>query len=67
LGNPSAVPTLRDLVRKYKSDVIFLSETLVHANKIEEIRVRLGFDGAFAVERIGRSGGLAFLWRKPFE
>jgi exonuclease III len=34
LGNSSAVPTLRDLVRKYKVDVIFLCETLVHANKI---------------------------------
>ncbi|MCH80235.1 hypothetical protein A2U01_0001001 [Trifolium medium] len=66
LGNSSAVPTIRDLVRKYKVDVIFLCETLVHANKIEEIRVGLGFDAFFAVDRIGRSGGLAILWRQPF-
>jgi hypothetical protein len=39
----------------------------VHANKIEEIRSRLGFDGAFVVDRIGRSGGLACLWKLPFE
>jgi len=66
LGNPSAVPTLRDLARKYRLDVLFLCETLVHANKIEEIRIRLGFDAAFAVDSIGISGGLAILWKHPF-
>jgi exonuclease III len=66
LGNPRAVPTLRDLARKYRVEVIFLCETLVHANKIEETRVRLGFDASFAVDRIGRSGGLAVLWKHPF-
>jgi hypothetical protein len=36
---------------------------LVHANKITEIKIKLGFDESFAVDRIGRSGGLALLWR----
>lgn len=63
MDNPRAVLTLRDLLRTYQPDVIFLCETLVHANKIEEIRVRLGFDASFAVDRIGRSGGLA----QPYE
>ncbi|MCH82637.1 endonuclease/exonuclease/phosphatase family protein [Trifolium medium] len=61
------VPTLCDLVQKYRADVIFLCETLVHANKIEEVRVRLGFDASFAVDRVGRSGGLAILWKHPFD
>jgi exonuclease III len=65
LGNLSVVPTIRYLVRKYKPDIFFLCETLMHANKIEEVRVRLGFDGAFAVDKIGRSGGLACLWKSP--
>ncbi|WJX96618.1 hypothetical protein P8452_77796 [Trifolium repens] len=63
LGNPSAIPTLRDLVRTYQPDVMFLCETLVHANKIVEIRIKLGFDEAFAVDRIGRSGELAIMWK----
>jgi hypothetical protein len=67
LGNPSAVPTLRDLARKYRLNVLFLCETLVHANRIEEIRVRLGFDASFAVDKIGRSGGLAIFWKHPFD
>ncbi|MCH84659.1 endonuclease/exonuclease/phosphatase family protein, partial [Trifolium medium] len=37
-----------------------------HANKIEETRIRLGFDASFAVDKIGRSGGLAVLWKHPF-
>jgi exonuclease III len=63
LGNPSAIPTLKDLVRTYQPDAMFLCETLVHANKITEIKNKLGFDAAFAVDRIGRSGGLALLWK----
>jgi hypothetical protein len=59
LGNPSAVPFIRDLVCKYKLDILFLCETLVHANKIEEVRVRLGFEEAFVVIRLGEAVG----WR----
>ncbi|MCH86334.1 endonuclease/exonuclease/phosphatase family protein [Trifolium medium] len=29
--------------------------------------MKLGFDNAFAVDRIGRSGGLAILWRRKAE
>ena len=58
---------MRDLVQKHKLDVLFLCETLVHANKIEEIHIRLGFEEAFIVSGIGRSGGLAILWRHPLK
>ncbi|KAJ9558242.1 hypothetical protein OSB04_012856 [Centaurea solstitialis] len=30
---------------------------------MEEIRAQLGFEGCFAVDAIGHSGGLGFLWR----
>jgi len=65
--NLSAVPTIRDLVRKFKPFVLFLCETIVHSNKIEEIHVWIGFDGAFAVDSIRRSRGLACLWKSPFD
>lgn len=44
-----------------------MCETLVHANKIEEVHVKLGFDAAFRVDRIGRGGGLAIFWKHPFD
>lgn len=64
LGHPRAVPSLRDLVRSHKPDIIFLCETLCNENKVQEVRRVLGFEGCFVVDKQGRSGGLALLWRK---
>ncbi|XVF48893.1 hypothetical protein PTKIN_Ptkin03bG0225100 [Pterospermum kingtungense] len=50
-------------VKTHKPDVIFLFETLSNSSKVENLRVRLGFEGALAVYCIGRSGGLCVLWR----
>ena len=36
---------------------------MVHSNRIEEVRMALGFYKAFMVDNQGRSGGLAMLWR----
>lgn len=36
------------------------------ANKVEELRTRFGFDHCFSVDRVGRSGGLAILWKNNF-
>lgn len=67
LGNLRVVPSTRDLVRTYHSDVIFLSKTLVHANNIEELCVRTGFDFAFPIDITNRSGSLTLLWRQLFD
>ncbi|RZB54606.1 putative transcription repressor OFP9 [Glycine soja] len=50
----SSLPVLRDMVRVYKLDVLFLSEALVQASRIEEIRVGSGYQRAFTVDG-GRS------------
>nr|DAD46191.1 TPA_asm: hypothetical protein HUJ06_004421 [Nelumbo nucifera] len=65
LGNPRAVRDFRELICSRKPDVIFLFKTLVHVNKIEEIRIQISFVGAFAMDREGRGGGIAFLWKNP--
>jgi hypothetical protein len=64
LGSPSVVPKIKFLVRYYNPSILFLSETLIHTNKIEEFRYLLGFDYCFAPDRIGRGGGIALFWRK---
>jgi hypothetical protein len=38
-------------------------ETKCRNAKMERVRVRIGFEGLFVVEPIGKSGGLAMLWR----
>lgn len=34
LGHPQAVPVIRELVRAHRPGVMFLYETLAHANKV---------------------------------
>ena len=43
--------------------VVFLFETMVNSNKIESLRVKLGFQNALVVDRLGRGGGVAVLWK----
>lgn len=43
LGNLRAVPTLKDLIRCHRPDVLVLMETLAIVRRIEEIRVQVGF------------------------
>jgi len=63
LGSPSAILDLKYLVRHFNPDILYLSETLVHRNKIEDLRYLLGFDSCISVDGTGRGGGLALFWR----
>jgi hypothetical protein len=63
IGSPSTVPDLKYLVWHFNPDLLFLSESLAHQNKIEELRFLLDYDCCFHVDRTGRGGGLALFWR----
>lgn len=63
LGNPRALGTLQELIREKRPHFIFLVETISSVLQLDEIKVLLGYDGVFAVSNVGRSGGLAFLWK----
>lgn len=43
LGNPRTVRLLGDLLKDRKPDVLFLSETISTASKIEVLRIKFGF------------------------
>ena len=62
LGQAYAVHALSDLVKTHRPMVVLLFETLVNSNKIESLRVKLGFNNALAVDKEGRGGGVAVLW-----
>ncbi|CAN0876963.1 hypothetical protein LINGRAHAP2_LOCUS11596 [Linum grandiflorum] len=49
LGNTRAVRVLGELIKAHRPDVVFLSETLVSNQKMEEVRVKIKFEGCFAV------------------
>lgn len=63
LGTQSAVRVLGVMLNSYKPDLVFLSETLSVSNKIEEISSKFGFPNFFSVDRQGRGGGIAVLWK----
>ncbi|GMY35564.1 hypothetical protein FCV25MIE_30806 [Fagus crenata] len=67
LGNPKAVRALHHMVKKKGPEVLFLMETKLDAVRMEVIRIKLGFDNAFTVPSLGRSGGLALLWKAEAE
>ncbi|KAF7824555.1 reverse transcriptase [Senna tora] len=58
------IRALRDLVSQTKPQVVFLMETKAKRKKMDNVRRRMGFDFGVYVDAIGRSGGLAVLWKK---
>ncbi len=62
LGNPRTVRFLRRLVKEKLSDLVFLMETMLSQKHVEKIRLSLRFDCCFAVDCVGKSGGLILLW-----
>lgn len=63
VGNPRTVRVLSDLVKSLNPDFLFLSETISKADKVEQIRIKLGFSHCFAVDCVGHSSGLGVFWR----
>jgi hypothetical protein len=63
LGLDAAVGELRDLVRSYNPAVVFLSETKLKTRAMDRLKWSLGFKHGVVVDCVGRSGGLALLWR----
>jgi hypothetical protein len=50
------------MVKEKKPNFLFLIETISSKKRMEVLRVRLGFEGLFVVEPVGRSGELALFW-----
>ena len=64
LGNPRTVNELYRLVKAKKTSLVFLMETKLRKEKLERVRVKLGFPNMFEVDSVGKSGGLALFWNK---
>lgn len=64
LGNSRAVRSLGDLIKSYKPDNIFLSETIYLESRINDLCNKFGYRHHFMVDSIGRSGGLAVMWKQ---
>ncbi|XP_056688805.1 uncharacterized protein [Spinacia oleracea] len=67
LGNPNEADDLRDLIRREVPSLVFLSETKLSGVEFGRVKRRLGDFEGLAVDSMGRSGGVALLWRKEIE
>lgn len=67
LGSPRAIRILKDLIKTHNPNFVFLSETLVEVKDMSEITNKLGFENSYAVNRVGRGGGLAILWKNTID
>ena len=63
VGNRDTVRVLGDLLKSINPAFVFLSETLVTSNTINELCSKFGFADCFTVDRVGRGGGLAVMWK----
>ncbi|KAK9677866.1 hypothetical protein RND81_11G172600 [Saponaria officinalis] len=55
---------LRDLLRREAPAAVFLCETKLSSREMDRVKEKLEDYGGLAVDCAGRSGGVAFLWRK---
>lgn len=63
LGNPRPVRDLHQMVKDKKPKMVFIMETKLSSRRTDFLKRKLGFENIFAVDSVGRSGGLALLWR----
>ncbi|CAN0885533.1 hypothetical protein LINGRAHAP2_LOCUS15138 [Linum grandiflorum] len=61
---PRAVRVLGELVKTHRPGVVILLETFANKSRMEEVRVDLKFEGCFAVDVMGHSGGICILWKE---
>ena len=66
LRTPRSVGALRNLVRRWDPDVIFLSETKKKIAGMKKIKLKLGFVNGLYVQTQGKGGGLALFWKREF-
>jgi exonuclease III len=57
------VRDLRLMVKEKRPNFVFLMETKIRNPRLQKLRVSIGFEGLLTVEPVGKSGGLAILWR----
>ena len=67
LRNPRSVRVLRELVQRWKPNIVILSETKMKKYQMEKVKFKIGLMNGLIVPSVGRSGGLAMLWSRDIK
>ncbi|KAM0866346.1 hypothetical protein ACQ4PT_042693 [Festuca glaucescens] len=62
LGNQPTVRELRKVVKQEGPSILFVMETKISKERVESLKISLGFTGCFGVSSEGLSGGIALFW-----
>lgn len=52
------------MIKKEVLDILFLQETKLRARAMESCKYCLGFVNCISIDCVGRSGGIALLWKE---
>lgn len=63
LGSPRTIHALCLIVKEKKLDFVFLMKTKLSASRLNGLKYKMGLQGCFVVDSMGRSGGLTLLWK----
>ena len=63
VGKTPTIRALRVLIREESPKVVFIAKSKSKLRNIERIRSSTGFVEKFCVDLVGKSGGLALLWK----
>lgn len=63
IGLPSRIRFLKDVIHQERPSFIFLCETLDNKGRMEKLRRELKFEGLLSVNVVGKSDGLALMWK----
>ena len=61
LGKQRAFRNLHRLIADEDPSLVFVCETKLHSRQCQNLRSKLGFDGCFVYDSVGRKGGLILL------
>ena len=67
VANTPTVRHLQEIRGQYFSEIIFLSETKNKKIYLENVVGHLGYHDLDTMEPVGKSGGLALMWREMVE
>ncbi|KAG4109653.1 hypothetical protein ERO13_1Z049587v2, partial [Gossypium hirsutum] len=67
VGNPATVRELKQLLVANVPNIVFLSETKIHANELSYIRTLCRMEGCVGVSSDRKSGSLALMWREGMD
>ena len=61
------VPQLKKVIQPYFPELVFLPETKNRKDILNKVKQKIGYDSLFVVDPVGKSGGMAVLWRKELQ